>query len=251
MQLLSRKSNIIIFFTIICLFLLTVSSILVAESIYYSDRGDRYEGIKTEKHVSGGYFKLLGIKIDDGSQVDPSSTHLNLSFCLPSPDTVNIKVLHPGTNYIMVPKKKDYSEGNNTFIWPTESVVKPLKLDITQFLILVRNSTETLYFPARLSTQKSSQQPIKQYQFTFDTNGSIDFDVFILREDNDERVIVRRLKLVTRSPGIVPVNWDGLDDSGKIISNGTFILRLEGSLRLKNSIEPREEEVPFYACIKN
>lgn len=246
---LTMKSYLTNFFIIICLILLTPCSTLVAENLYYSDRGDRYEGIKTEKPVSGGYFKLLGIKIDDGCQVDPSSPELTLSFCLPSPDTINIKVLYPGKNYIMVPKKKEFSEG--TFSWPTEPVVKPLKLDTTQFQILVRNSTEELYFPARLATPKSSLRPIKQYQFTFETPGSVDFNVSILREDNDERVLVRQFKLTTRSPGIVPIIWDGQDDSGKKVSSGTFILRLEGSLRLKNSIEPREEEVPFYACIEN
>lgn len=245
------KSYLTNFFIIICLILLTPYSTLVADNLYYSDRGDRHEGIKTEEPISGDSFKLLGIKIDDGCQIDPSSPELTLSFYLPSPDTIYIKVLHPDTNYMMVPKKKNFSEGNNTIWWPTEPVVKPLKLDITQFQILVRDSTETLYFPARLFTQKSSQRPIKQYQFTFETAGSVDFNVSIFREDNDERVLVKQLKLATRSPGIVPVGWDGRDNSGKKVSSGTFILRLEGLLRLTNSIETKEKEVPFYACIEN
>ena len=222
------------------LILFTIDSRTFALDVNYSDRGDRFEGVYRSKPVSGGYFNLLGIRVNEGGQLNQSSSQIDLSFWQPSPEQVTIKVWEPRINYWMIPHQNQTKYDKNSkiisFSWLIDPVIQPLDLDITKLQILVKNETQDLYYPAQLFTGTHTAQG-KNYLFSYDCKGGVDLKVTISRIDKNIPEPVRDFEYEDEYPGIINIPWNGLDESGKEVSTGIYQLSMNGSIYLSESSE--------------
>lgn len=233
-----------------CLFWFVIGACLVAynecsaKDVNYSDRGDRFEGVITRKDISGDYFNLLGIQIVNGEHFDPSSSHVNLSFWNPSPANIHIEVFHPKKNYWMFPKKENYAGGSQVFTWPVETVIKPLKLNVAELHVRVKDISRNLFSPARIFTGTQTMKG-NTYRFSFESEGGVELKGSILREDNNILMPVKQFELVEDYPGVVCITWDGLDQKGEKVPTGVYRLCLKGSIYLRESEEPLTRDIAF------
>jgi len=236
---------------IACLVNLSSGSLATAQGVAWRDRGDRFEGVISSREVAGGYFDLLGVHLETGGQalsggeLAPSSTTLNISFWLPAPETVSIKVWEPKKNYWMVPHQKSFAAGKQSFSWPVATVVKPLKLPVDRLQVLVSNSQETLYYPAQLYARAPSSEK-KRYRFSFESKGGVELKGAFWRKAGDRLVAVKPFTLVEDFPGVIHVSWDGLDQAGKKVPSGIMHLRMEGAIFLSESDERINLDIPFW-----
>ena len=117
--------------------------IAYGDKLDYQDRGDRWEGVKP-RPVAGQDIELLSVLAYYGEKWQSMPTHCKLKFYLPEQQKeVNLKVreLRPKHFYWMdkvIPKSPLWRKGFNEYQWPTEDVIKPLKLDISTLGVVVR-----------------------------------------------------------------------------------------------------------------
>lgn len=205
-----------------------------ARDVFWADRGNRFEGVITDRNVSGGLFELLGIQVEGGHKLDRSTSNLHVSFSLPAPTTISLKVWEPHTNYWMVPKQKDFPAGYQSFSWPVSMVLEPLGLDVTKLKVLVTDTAETMYYPAHLLTG-IPKIGAKRYRFTFESKGGFELKGTISHQTGNMLIPVKFFDLMEDYPGILEIEWDGLDDKGGPVQSGIMHLQLEGFLYLSDS----------------
>jgi hypothetical protein len=225
--------------------ILVSGNLSLAQDVSWRDRGDRFEGVISRREVAGGYFDLLGVHLEAGGELAPPLTILNISFSLPTPENISIKVWEPKKNYWMVPHQKSFAAGKQLFSWPLSPVVLSLKLPIERLQVLVSNSQETLYYPAQLFTRLQPSEK-KRYRFSFESKGGVELKGAFLRKAGDKLISVKPIALVEDFPGVMQVTWDGLDQTGKKVPAGIVHLRLEGAIFLSESDEKINLDIPFW-----
>jgi len=230
---------------IVCVVHLVSGNLSTAQDVAWRDRGDRFEGVISSREVSGDYFQLLGVHLEEGRELGPSVAALDVTFWLPARETISIKVWEPKKNYWMVPHQKSFPAGKQSFSWPVTPVVLPLKLPVDKLQVLVSNSDETLYYPAQLHAGAQPSEK-KRYRFSFESKGGVELKGAFLRKTGDRLVAIKQLTLVEDFPGVVHVAWDGLDQAGKKVSSGVMHLRLEGTIFLSESDEKINLDIPFW-----
>jgi len=194
----------------------------------WSDRGDRFEGIKGQP-VSGGCCEVLGVHYRQAEKISTNATRLNLFFWLPEPLSPEIVVWQPSSNYMMMPKDKPYAKGLQKFSWPRQEVIAPLKLDLDTLYTKVRGLGD-VYFPVLLTTS-AKPKPTGSYVFFLESSGGIDAQCTIEREVDGRLTPIRSLRHVQEEfGGPVQIEWDGLDDRGKPAGAGVYVMRLKGQL---------------------
>jgi len=216
------------------LFFTSMAQPVTARDVFWADRGNRFEGVITDRNVSGGLFELLGIQTEYEDKLDRSASNLTVSFSLPAPTTINLKVWEPHTNYWMVPKQKDFPSGHQSFSWPVSMVLEPLGLDLAKLKVLVTDTAETMYYPAHLFTG-IRKIGTKRYRFTFESKGGFELKGTISRQIGNMLIPVKFFDLLEDYPGILEIEWDGLDDKGGPVQSGIMHLQLEGFLYLADS----------------
>jgi len=111
----------------------------------YQSRGDRCEGIKS-KPVSKHDIELLSAMTYHGKEQQPKwkppPNQCKLQFYLPEQKAVDLTVqeLKPKHYYLLnqvIPQRPFWQQGINKYQWSTETVIKPLKLDISTLGVLV------------------------------------------------------------------------------------------------------------------
>jgi hypothetical protein len=177
---------------------------------------------------------LLGVQAGTAGSLDQSASNLTVSFSLPAPTTISLKVWEPRTNYWMVPKQKDFPAGHQSFSWPISMVLEPLGLDFEKLKVLVTDTTETMYYPAQLSTG-TRKMGAKRYRFTFESKGGLELKGTIFRQSGNMLIPVKFFDLMEDYPGTLEIAWDGLDDKGGPVPAGIMHLQLEGFIYLTDS----------------
>ncbi len=178
---LARIPKQILLITAGILFFTSIAQPAPARDVFWADRGNRFEGIITDRNVSGGLFELLGIQVEGEDKLDRTASNLTVSFSLPAPTTISLKVWEPHTNYWMVPKQKDFPAGYQSFSWPVSMVLEPLGMDFTKLKVLVTDTAETMYYPAHLFTD-IRKIGAKRYRFTFESKGGFELKGTISRK---------------------------------------------------------------------
>lgn len=223
--------------------LLAGAAQLGAQDLSWQDRGDRYEGV-VARDISGGYFTLLGVQLEGGEQLQAGAARLQISFWLPSPQTLNIRVWEPRSNYWMIPHAKKFSAHAQSFAWPLTPVIRGLNLNLELLQVLVANENETLYFPARLSTAAPAlSEP--RYRFTFDSKGGVELEGVIVREAGKALQPLKSFAINEEYPGTVRVRWDGKDSEGRLAPEGVYRLQLKGAIYLNDSEEAMALDIRF------
>ncbi len=228
-----------------CAVLIAGTANLNAQDLAWQDRGDRHEGVIARENISGGYFKLLGVRVEEGEQLQKTAVNLQISFWLPSPQVLNIRVYEPHSNYWMVPHAKKFSAQMQSFAWPLAPVIRALNLELQQLQVLVADENETLYFPARLFTSAPPASADWRYLFSFDSKGSVELAGTITRESGKQLVPVKKFTLTEEYPGRVRIVWDGKDSAGQETPSGVCRLQLQGSIYLSDSEETLTVDVRF------
>lgn len=193
-----------------------------------TDRGDRMEGIAS-RQVSGGCCALLGVQYQPASGPDRAPS-LYLHFWLPKPSAPLIKVWEPETNYLMVPKKKMYDQGLQSFSWPRTEVIEPLGLPVDSLYVSVSDAVQKIHFPALLSTSEQPA-PAGPYLFVLQSGGGINVTCTIERQVEGRLVPVRTFQHQERFGGVFQIEWDGKDDNQKPAPEGIYVLRLKGTVK--------------------
>ncbi|HBL28125.1 MAG TPA: hypothetical protein DD490_14930 [Acidobacteria bacterium] len=209
----------------------------------YTDRGDREEGRVTQWKVSGGSLELLGVHYRSPRGSLKPSDKLHLYFWLPASETPLIEVREPNHNYFMLPKKKTYPAGLQEFAWPRAAAVDPLRLDPASFLSRVSNREETVYYPVFLSSG-ARPEPGGRYIFLFRSGAGLDVTCTLLRQEAGGLVPIRKFPYVEELGGMLPIEWDGLDDKKQPVPPGRYVLKLRGDM-LAETIRPISESYSF------
>ena len=144
----------------------------------------------------------------------------------------------------MFPKKENYAGGTQVFTWPVETVIKPLKLNVAELHVRVKDISRNLFFPARIFTGTQTTKG-NTYCFTFKSEGGVELKGTILQEDNNILTTVKQFELVEDYPGVVCISWDGLDQKGEKVPTGVYRLWLKGSINLRESAEPLARDISF------
>lgn len=197
------------------------------ERCRWSDRGDRFEGIKN-RQVSGGCCELLGVHYQRADRLAEGAPRLYLHFWMPAPARPDIVVWQPSTNYLMIPKEKRYGEGLQSFSWPRQEVLEPLRVQTDRLYARVVNPAK-VYFPVLLSTSEKPS-PAGSYRFFLQSGGGIEGRCTIEREVDGRLVPVRSLPVKQEFGGVFPIDWDGRDDGGRTVPPGVYALRIKGLL---------------------
>jgi hypothetical protein len=195
----------------------------------YTDRGDREEGRVTQWKVSGGSLELLGVHYKPPRSAMEASDRLHLYFWLPAGETPLIEVREPSHNYFMLPKSKDYPAGLQDFSWPRGEAVGPLGLDPARFFSRVSNREETVFYPVFLSGG-ARPEPGGRYVFVFRSGAGLDVSCTISRQEAGGLVPVRKFSYFEELGGILPIEWDGLDDKRQPVPPGRYVLKLRGDM---------------------
>jgi hypothetical protein len=192
-----------------------------------SDRGDRLEGIAS-RQVSGGCCALLGVQYSPagGATGTPSSLHLH--FWLPQPTTPLIKVWEPETNYLMMPKKKEYDRGLQRFSWPRAEVIDPLGLKVDALYVRVSDAAN-VHFPALLSTSENPRLS-EPYLFILQSGGRLNVTCTVERQMEGRLVPIRTFQHREPFGGVFQIEWDGKDDNRNPAPEGVYVLRLKGTV---------------------
>ncbi len=144
----------------------------------WQDRGDRYEGIRAE-NVSGGDFELLAVQVEPG-RLDRQEATLYVAVPLREEAELRIRVWDPHSHYWMTPKRKAFAPGDD-YSWSRATVLGPAGIDVGRLCVLATNPTETLYYPARLTTG-DPHAAVTGYRFRFHSRGGVELDFKIARE---------------------------------------------------------------------
>jgi len=136
---------------ILIIFVLFSQIVFADHHLDYQPRGDRWEGIKPLP-VSGHDIELLSAMTYHGKEQQPKwqppPSQCKLQFYLPAQKTVNLKAvkftvreLKAKHFYWMenIPEQTQWKKEDDgyNYQWSTESVIKPLKLDISTLGVLV------------------------------------------------------------------------------------------------------------------
>lgn len=193
----------------------------------WSDRGDRFEGVKS-RQVSAGAVELLGVQYQRKGQVKKDAPKVYLHFRLPAVETLQIVVWEPATNYLMMPKERKLGQGRQHYAWPRGAVIAPLGLELDALYPKVCNPAK-LYFPALLSTD-DKPSPTGDYLFTLASSGGVAATCTVEREVEGRLAAVRSFACGEDFGGVFRVQWDGRDDAGKPVPEGVYVLRLKGTV---------------------
>jgi hypothetical protein len=205
----------------------------------YAKRGNRSEGVLVRK-VSGGSFDLLSVEYRPAGSSSAAGKDVHLYFWLPKPETPMIEVWEPDTNYWMVPDRKPYVQGLQAFTWPRGDVLDPLGLTPSVLCPKVRNPSQTLYYPAFLS---AGQKPAAGGRYVFSFRSGAGVDVRGTITPNGTTVPVRKFAY-REGGGRLHIEWNGRDDAGKPVTQGVYVLRLDGNMEAE-SIRPLSFKLSF------
>lgn len=193
----------------------------------WSDRGDRFEGVKS-RQVSAGAVELLGVQYEPAGPVKENAANVYLHFRLPAATSPQIVVWEPSTNYLMIPRERKLEPGPRSYSWPRSAVIAPLGLKLDGLYLKVSNPAK-VYFPALLSTDEQPASP-GRYLFAFESSGSVDATCTVEREVAGKLSVVRSFPHREDFGGIFRIPWNGLDDAGNPVPEGVYVLRLKGTV---------------------
>jgi hypothetical protein len=81
---LARITKQILLITTAVFFFALMAQPVLTKDVFWADRGNRFEGVITDRNVSGGLFQLLGIQVEGAADLDQSASNLTVSFSLPA-----------------------------------------------------------------------------------------------------------------------------------------------------------------------
>ncbi len=158
-------------------FLVCLALATLADDLDYRDRDDRWEGIK-RRPIRGHDVELLGARVESPLAASSELEDLSVRFFLESQDEVylTLRERNLAKNYWLDrarPPEAWRPKAANVFTWPSGDVLKPLGLEPSDLLVLVRLATDTpgsrervapAMFPAAAGGR------VTGYRFTFKTN---------------------------------------------------------------------------------
>jgi hypothetical protein len=219
------------------------------EGCDYGERGDRMEGIHSEKiPISGESVPLLSVEY--AAKAAPGS-EMRLYFWLPEAGAPEkLKVWRPLASdderelveYRMQPKAVPSEQGLQKFAWPRGDVLDRIELEAGSLYVLI-NAGGT-YLPGLVTTADSAAGA-GGYEFWFDSPGEILADCFIERADGDAAQPIRRWDC-SAGGGRFPVEWDGLDKDDQPAPEGRYVLRFDGEIEVASGNSRLERTVTFW-----
>lgn len=208
----------------------------------YAKRGDRWEGVGV-RQVSGASFDLLAVEIQPSGKAAAAGDQVRLWFWLPGKEAPTIEVWEPRSNYWMVPDSRAFGGGLQSYAWPRGEVLAPLGLDLASLRPKIRSRDETVYYPALLSTSPKPE-PGAGYAFVFRSGAGIDAFCTISRDEGGKLTQVRKFRYGEDLGGDLRIAWDGKDDQGQPVPDGTYVLRLKGEM-LAETLRPLTFNLSF------
>lgn len=244
-------------FALLCFLLFVLNSLLVFFSpslllaqtnVQYQNRGNRYEGVKP-KPVAGYDIELISVLVDYDDSPTALQEEMKVQFYLAEGNNVFLTVRELDYKYYYwmdrikpdMPWNKGYQ---NTFHWPTETILKKLgdNIDVYDFGVIARIGNAKPKAKERIAPVilYHSQLPskVKGYRFTFKTAGDARLSCMVF-EENSRKAIWRRT--VKRQIGGIPitVTWDATQ-----AKSGSYRFMVKGFFLSDNS--PIHQTVQFY-----
>lgn len=156
----------------------------------YQPREDRWEGIQPRK-VSGLDIELLSALADDSEPQTGFPATYKLLFYVTAPAKVNLTIseLIPKQYYVMdkVKEKETWRKGFNSYQWPTETVIKPLKLTMKQLGVVAAVNQEANHVIEVAPVVFYHSQPptrITRYRFAFKVGEKANLNYVIYQGEN-------------------------------------------------------------------
>jgi len=218
------------------LFLLNSPVLFAYNFLDYQPREDRWEGIQP-RQVSGFDIELLSALVDYSESQSGFPATYKLLFYVTESAKINLTVseLIPKQYYVMdkVREKETWRKGFNSYQWPTETVIKPLKLTMDQLGVVAYVNRE-----ANRSTEVApvvfyhSQPPtrINRYRFAFKVGETANLNYAIYQGENPEAFF--EAPKLSRKVGGEPfmITWDSSQAPA-----GEYELVVEGYFVQNNS----------------
>ena len=214
------------------------------DSNSWSDRGDRWEGIRPQ-NVTSTAFELLGLQVIASLPAHSSPTS-SVSIIFPSLEklTLNVQVWEPDANYVMKPKQVDYSLAQ-PFSWPLATVLNNRQISVDRLQLLARDAKGHLV-PGILSSIRIAQQPhMLGYRFSLASESGFDLHGGIYREDAGRLVKVRDLSLTQNYGGVYDFEWTWGESERCSLTAGIYHLKLTGIILLPNGQDPEDFDASF------
>jgi hypothetical protein len=179
---------------------------LTAQSLVYSDRGNRLEGY-VRREIAAPAFEALGFIRGPQLKTFRSPAVLNLHFFLSRSSRVRIHALEliPLKQYQMEVKRADWREGWNNFgPWPSSDVLDPLGVSLANIAVLAQGD-ETQSEAELVPVSFVSPEAIpSDYEFQFRVKYDLETASFrVERIDSGE---VLRSGVLRRVPGEAPAS---------------------------------------------
>ena len=184
------------------LFVLGILLVLVSPGIcarqvhfgYRARRGGYYEGVWSERPISGIALRLVSVcaVVDEGDAAGSEAVpgYFHLAFAVSGePEGMNIAIRGPD-NYLLDRVERDFEQGLNVFAWDSR-VMEGLDIHVEELepVVLVVGG---MYIPCFVSEKKPTRMPpVKAYRVSFQTNveGSIRYFVRDAGNVVDEGVV--------------------------------------------------------------
>ena len=169
-------------FVLSSLFVFFSPSLLLAQAdVQYQNRGNRYEGLKL-KPVAGYDIELISVLVDYHESPTALQEEMKVQFYLAEDVKVFLTVRELDYKYYYwmdrIKPKPPWSKGyQNTFHWPTKTILKKLgeNIDVYDFGVLARIGNAKPKAKERIAPVilYHSQLPstVEGYRFTFKTAG--------------------------------------------------------------------------------
>ena len=220
---------------ILALLLVMHIPFVYGDKLDYQNRGDRWEGIAPHP-VSGSDIELLSALVHHREKWQPLPAKCKMKFYLQNATEVALKVqeLRPRHFYKMdqVIPKPSWQEGFNEFQWSTNTVIKPLHLNIAKLGAVVNLQPATdrkgEHVAPVLIYHTSAPTSINNYRFAFKVGGSAKLNYAIYQEGNnrDHKLLLEQElgKQSVGTPFVIPWNSSNAPAGDyKLVVKGYFL----------------------------
>lgn len=194
------------------------------ETAYWSDRGDRKEGILRQQNVGGSTFSLLGVEIAGVKPLPGATPQVTAWIPAAAKPVADLKVHELRTNYAMKPNPGRVLAGV-PFSWPVDDAIRPAKIPPARLRLLATDASGT-YLPGLLCEGLEDRPTHPRYAFHFDTRYGLDLVWSVSKDNNGILHPVSEGSITQRSIGALRIEWDGNSMTGEAAPAGVYRLRL-------------------------
>lgn len=229
----------------------------VTQAIYAQVETDRYqlrqddydlrhEGIKDQvtKNVNSDRIDLLSALIVTNFSVsEPCPPVLVFGFYTKKKTPASVQISYEPKRYYVEPAEESWGPGNVTFRWPTDIIQRhriPYKGLYARAVHVEQG--QRILFPGCLYSG-ALPDSVLEYQFWISPQRSMRVNFKILEGVTETLIYNGTQQRVGQNKQLM-LTWNGLDNNGRLVPAGEYILKIEGSYRTRLG-RRREVSVPY------